>query len=1143
MRLQLLLCAILAASASTLPPTAQSQIAESSVPAPPQNPRAVQYARLPLTFEMNQGQTGSDVKFLSRGQGYNAFLTAGGMTLSLRGSASPISNSANTGSASLSSFNQSSLNPGSSRQTATVQFALVGASRNPAVLGENPQSGKVNYFLGKNPAKWLTNVPTYGRVRYTNVYPGIDLVYYGTNQQLEYDFEVHPGSNPQKIQFAIQGASQIQLDAEGNLVLNLGNGQIHFQSPVVYQESAGHRVPVAGGYVLTDASHIAFHLGAYDSTMPLVIDPVLSYSTYLGGTGADQSNGIAVDTDGNVYVAGYTSAIDFAVTTMGTAASSFDHVFVAKLNPTGTGLIYADYIGGSNNDYGVALALDSANDVYVTGNTSSSDFPTSVNAFMTQQPGPSTGFATEVSADGSTLVYSTYLGGETLDQPTSIAIDSQGEAYVAGSTASQNFPTMNAYQSTISPNQRDIYGSYGFLTKFTANGSALVYSTYLAGNTVVKVSCGNSQTTSHPDAAGGCYPPPYNVLNAVTLDGSGAAYVAGGTNTNNFPVSSNPYIGTNSTGQNADLGVVAKFDSAGNLDYSTYFYGSSGSPVGISAIAVDSSGDAYIAGNAASDGTFPVTSNSSSICDITTYGTACGYAFLTEFDPTGETLLYSTFLGPNNLAIPEALALDTSGNAYVLTTTSSSSYQTTNPIESYTSASDMLLVEINPSTSTQVFSTYLGGSGADNATGIAVDASGNIYVTGYTASSDFPVTPGAFQNQFSGGSDAFVMAISPGSTLAVALSPYALQYASLPIGTSSQAQPVLLRNMSSNALTIDSISATGDYSETDNCVGTVAAAGSCTISVTFTPTMTGTRNGTVLITDNAAGSPQLVSLTGNGLGATVGLSPTTVTFQSTALGTSSAAQTVTLTNQGNATLNISNIQITGNYSQTNNCSTSLAVSSSCTLNIVFAPTVSGGRTGTLTITDDATGGVQTVILSGTGADFSLAASSSSANIQSGGTATYTVTVASVGGAFNNAIQFACAGAPSGSTCSISPASVTPGSSSTTVTVSVNTQGSSAQVMKPAFSGQSAVFATWLEFPSISLFGLFFVGSGCGAENSKRRRKLAYLLILLVLLGLLLFTTGCAGGTGIAHQGGNYTLTVTGASGSLQHSLSLTLTVQ
>jgi len=626
-----------------------SDAQSAAVPAPVHTSRA-DYGRLPLAFERNQGQTASVVQFLSRGQGYTAFLSAGRMVLSLRTSAPATA----AGSASQSA-------------KAIVEFTLLGAASSPTVVGEDPQPGRVNYFFGNNPAKWHTNVPTYAKVRYRSVYPGIDLLYYGNHRQLEYDFEVQPGSDPRRIQFEIHGASQIELDPEGHLVLKVGTGELRFQCPIVYQQFSGQRTAVGGSYVLTDSTHVAFQVAPYDSSKPLVIDPVLVYATYLGGSGTDQSSGVAVDSSGSVYLAGYTDSIDFPLATLGSLAQSANHAFVAKLDPAGANLVYADYIGGNSQDYGIGLVLDRANEIYVTGSTSSNNFPI-VKAYQSQQPGPYAGFLTKISADGSSLLYSTYLGGNTFDQPTSIAIDGLAQVHVAGYTMSQNFPVANAYQVTALANQGGNYGYYGFLTKFSADGSSLVYSTYLGGNSNVVQNCG-----------GPCWPAPYSAVSAIAIDANGNAYVDGTTNTNNFPVTPGAFLTSNNTQQDATLGFVSKFNSAGGLDYSTYFYGSSGNPIGMNAIAVDGSGAAFVAGTADSDGTFPLTATG--LCDPAVYGSACGYAFVTKFDPAGATLLYSTFLGPSNYAGPQALALDAIGNAYVLGTTSSSLFLTDQAIE------------------------------------------------------------------------------------------------------------------------------------------------------------------------------------------------------------------------------------------------------------------------------------------------------------------------------------------------------------------------------------------------------------------------------------------------------------------------------
>ena len=397
------------------------------------------YGSLPLTFEVNQGQSEPQVQFLSRGSGYTAFLTVDGLVLSLRP----------TVVAAV---------PGQSTAHATLQLKLLDTAKNPTVTGEDQQPGRINYFFGKDPAKWRTNVPTYAKVRSKDIYPGIDLVYYGTHRQLEYDFEVLPGADPGIIKFEVQGASQIRLDGENNLILRMSDGgEVNLKSPIVYQESNGQRVPIDGAYLVKDSAHVAFRVAHYSSNKPLVIDPVLVYSTYLGGSGNDQATGIAIDAGGSVYVAGYTDSVDFPLATLGKLPGNTNHVFVTKLDPSGSNLVYADYIGGSNSDYGVALVLDQGNNVYVTGSTASSDFPV-VKPYQAQQPGPYSGFLTKVSADGSSLLYSTYLGGNTFDQPAGIAIDNLGHVYVAGSTTSQNFPVAAAYQATVAANQGGLYG-------------------------------------------------------------------------------------------------------------------------------------------------------------------------------------------------------------------------------------------------------------------------------------------------------------------------------------------------------------------------------------------------------------------------------------------------------------------------------------------------------------------------------------------------------------------------------------------------------------------------------------------------------------------------------------------------------------
>jgi hypothetical protein len=1209
--------------ASAEPATAQISPGVGTLQRAPVNSS---YGTPPLTFEPNQGQIGPQAKFLARGPGYSVFLTTGGMVLSLR-PASVVTPLTTAGTPSAKSNKRPPL--------ITLQFKLLGANPSPEIVGEDQQLGRVNYFIGNDPARWHRNLPTYARVRYKNVYPGIDLLYYGNHQQLEYDFAIAPGSDPARIQFEITGSNGILINAEGELVLKAGGGELHFQNPTTYQESNGKRVPLQGGYIVKDATHIGFHVAQYDQRKPLVIDPVLVYSTYLGGSGNDQPKGLAVDGSGNVYIAGYTDSADFPLATLGSLPGGANHVFVAKLDPTGSNLVYADYIGGNSQDYGDALVLDNLNNVYVTGSTASSDFPV-VNPYQGTYPGSFNAFLTKISADGSSLLYSTYLGGNGSDVPAGIARDTLGDVFVAGNTSSTNFPVANAYQSTALPNQGSLYGNYGFLTKFSPDGSSLIYSTYLSGNSNVPYNCGGTP----------CWSPPSSAINGIAVDASGNAYAAGITNTYNFPTTPGAYLTADSTQQNATVGFVSKFSGSGALDYSTYFYESSGLVTDINAIAVDSSGSAYVTGNAISDGTFPITSTS--ICDPAIYGWGCSYGFVTKFDPTASSLLYSTFLGPNNYANAAAIVLDATNDAYVLASTSSSSFGIVNGIEPYTLGSDLLLVEIDPTASSQLFATYLGGNGNENAAGMVLGSNGNLYVAGSTLSTDFPVTGKAFQKLLGGNTDTFVMKLGPASAPSVALSPSNLQYSTQQLGTTSQPQQVLLRNMGSSSLSIPAISVSPDFTETDNCGTSVPAAGSCTLSVSFAPTAAGSRAGSIQITDDAVGSPHAITLAGNGIGAVVGLSSTNLAFSSQQVGTSSTGKVVTVTNTGNATLNISTISITGDYSQTsgcaatlppasncivtvtftpaasgirngtltiaddaynspqtvaltgvganssgpvavlnptslafasfqvgssstiktvtlasvgnvpvsissirvtgdysqsNNCPATLAPGSSCTVNVIFAPIVFGNRTGTLTVSDNAQGTQQTASLTGTGVDFSLTSSSKSATVKSGSSATYSLTITPTGGSFTNAVALTCSGSPALTTCSILPNAVTPNGKPTTATLTVTTTASLAQAAPARPFDIRMFYGLWIHLPGLGLVGMIFAGH-------KRRSKQWRLPVLLCLaLVAMIVMSACAGGVGVVRQTqagttpGTYTITVSGAAGSLQHALPLTLTVQ
>jgi uncharacterized repeat protein (TIGR01451 family) len=599
------------------------------------------YGKLPLSFERNQGQTDGRVKFLSRGSGYTLYLTAKEAVLALQKTPSK-------GENQNAKIRNAGLATDQLPRTSTVlRMRLEGANSAPKVRGLEQLPGKSNYFIGNDPTKWHTHVPNYARVQYEGIYPGVDLVYYGHQRQLEYDFVVAPGANPKSIRLAFEGAGQMKVGTEGDLVLSGEGGELRFQKPVVYQltggrdrtqTSEGVRTFIDGRYLLEGKSQVSFYLAAYDRSKPLVIDPVLSYSTYLGGSGDDWAFGIALDLAGNAYVTGFTNSTNFPTkgAFQGANAGGYD-AFVTKLSPTGSALVYSTYLGGGGADQAYGIALDSAGNAYVTGLTNSTNFPTK-NAFQGANAGGGDVFVTKLGPTGSALVYSTYLGGSGADYGYGIALDSARNAYVTGLTSSTNFPTKNSFQGANAGN------SDAFVTKLSPTGSALVYSTYLGG--------------SDNDQASG-----------ITLDSAGNAYVTGRTYSTNFPTK-NPFQGANAGGYDA---FVTKLSPIGStLVYSTYLGGSGDDEA--TGIALDSARNAYVTGRTVSTN-FP-TQNPFQAANAG--GTD---AFVTKLAPIGSALVYSTYLGGNGDDLPYGIALDLAGNAYVTGLTNSTNFPTHIPFQ------------------------------------------------------------------------------------------------------------------------------------------------------------------------------------------------------------------------------------------------------------------------------------------------------------------------------------------------------------------------------------------------------------------------------------------------------------------------------
>src|SRR2546426_3342474 len=428
------------------------------------------YRSLSFSFEPNLGQSDARVKFLARTRGLTVFLTATDTVLS-------------TG------------------RTA-VRMRLVGANSAARIQGLDELPGRSHSFIGRDPSRWRTNVPTYARVAYRDIYPGIDLVYYGTQErQLEYDFVVGPGADPRAIRLMFDGVDRLELNGTGDLVLHVGETSLRFGKPLVYQRSEGARREVAGRWAFENRTTVGFHVGRYDARRPLVIDPTIALATYVGGTGTDEAFAIAIDASANVYLTGNTSSLDFprSMGAFQTTLRGTSDAFVVKLNSAFTALTYSTYLGGTGDDAGRGIAVDASGNAYVTGFTDSADFPTTAGAFQTAFGGVRDAFVVKLNTAGSARVYATYLGGSLSDVGLGIAIDTAGNAYVTGGTLSTNFPTAGGVSQTTSGGDRD-----AFVTKLNAAGMVLAYSTYLGG-------------------AG------TDVGNAIAIDATGAAYITGST--------------------------------------------------------------------------------------------------------------------------------------------------------------------------------------------------------------------------------------------------------------------------------------------------------------------------------------------------------------------------------------------------------------------------------------------------------------------------------------------------------------------------------------------------------------------------------------------------------------------------------------
>ncbi len=1020
------------------------------------------YGKLPLSFEENVGQTAQEVRYVSHGAGYELFLTPREAVLALR---TPVSYdlSPRHRFKTARALRQASR----ARTIAVVRMRLKGANPSAGISGMDKLPKRTNYFIGGDPQKWHTDVPSYGRVKYADIYPGVDLVFYGHQRQLEYDFVVAPGADPKAIRLDLQGARKLRISARGDVVLSVPDGEVVLQKPVVYQMVKGERHEIAGRYALAKHHQVTFSVPSYDRSEPLVLDPVLNYSTYLGGSsdeGASPGLGIAVDSTGNAFVAGTTFSNDFPTTSSGfdpsppASGATLGAVFVTEMNPTGTAELYSTYLAGNTGELGVALALDPTGKIYVTGQTFSSTFPTTDGtiqgtiAGFKQSPnlanlGIGTSFISKIdpSISGTnSLVYSSYIGGTGVstsglsDFGNAIAVDASGNAYVTGITVSPpnagpvfaptDFPVMNAFQAT--PN--DVTDGNAFLTRIdtTKSGNAsLIYSTYLGGTGA------NAASLLFADAGFG-----------VAVDSSSNAYIVGATASTDFPTTANGFQTISPAGNVQGTAFVTKIDTtqSGNasLVYSTYL-GGEVLDFGVG-IALGPNNVAYATGSTNSL-LFPTTTGA-----FQTTGNAKGVAFVSLVD-TGKagaaSLQYSTFLGGSNGDTGNAIRADGTGNAYVVGATSSADFPVTpgalEPVLPGTNGNGFVS-KISPGGSgaaVLVYSTFFGGNGASPEQGfsIALDASNppDAFITGQTSStaSSFPVFPaGAFQPNLQGASDAFVAKLTLIPTLVV--SPTSLNFGTVLIPGPSATQTVTLTNNTNAAIAFTSATLTGanaaDFTATPAaaCTPNISTATPCTVSVTFKPSVVGAEAATLVLTDGDSTSPQNVSLTGSG--------------------------------------------------------------------------------------------------TNTPPDFTVTAPAT-ATVKDGSAVNFTVTVTPIGG-FSSPVALTCTGAPALATCTPLPASVTPNGGAVTSTVTVTTTAllvPPARVPTPPVSWRQVV-------PLVLALMLLFL--------LPKTQRLRTRLGMVTAMALFIVLAGCSGPHGPRTPKGTTNLTITGTSGATVHTATVALTV-
>jgi uncharacterized repeat protein (TIGR01451 family) len=1039
------------------------------------NPRAglrVLPTQMPLIFESNRGQTDARVKFLSRGAGYRLFLTRDAAVLEL-----------GTGRRANKSEGGPHENPQDGRALSVVRMGLSGAN-GAMVVGDRQLPGKSNYFIGNDPAQWRRNVPQFAQVRYRNVYPGIDLLYHGRQGSLEYDFEVAPGADPRRVVLSFDGVDRVALSSDGDLDLATTSGNLRLHAPRVYQKGDNDEQAVSGRLVLLARNRVGFDIGAYDHGRALIIDPALSYSSFLGGTsneGCFAISGvatagcpaIAVDPGLNIYVTGPTSSPDFPTTTgaQQTTKNGATNLFVSKFDPSGKMLLFSTYLGGNGTDTSVGIAVDSGFNVYVGGTTSSTNFPTtSSNAFQTAPKAAGTHvFVSQLKSDGKSLLYSTYLSGSGTDVATGLALDNRNNAYVSGITTSSDYPVSSgAFQTTAKATNQFFYSKINVLA---SGASSLAYSTYVGGST---------PTTGVAQGGG------------IAVDTNANVYVTGGTNFSDMPVLN--AMQANSAGLMDAF--VAKFNSSGTELYLTYL-GGSGDDIGY-AIAVDSGFNAYVTGSTNSSNiTIPTTIKPYQACldnPTVTPPTACpaatsADAFVAKIGNPASTssttypLNYFSYLGGSADDVGLAIAVDSIQNVRVAGWTKSSDFPTSNATNvqaGFGGATDAFVARIDTTTTTSTtageWATFLGGSLVDNGTSVAVDANGTTYVTGDTASANFPTTSNPSQASLSGSSDIFISKLTGVSTLSFP-TPFP--------ATSTTPNP----NVSPNPV----------------------GAGN---QVTFT-----------------------YSIVNNGPD-----TATNVIFNDVIPATGATFNSATASSGSCVAQPVNNVEtcVIGTIVPSTSTTPNAA-----TVKMVFTPTTAGTLGNSASVSANGSSPLANASGSATVNDFQISISSPNpVTVTAGSPASYTVVLGPLpsGTTYSSQISLSCSGLPTGATCAFSTTPVTiPSSAPVSSTLTINTTARPVSTAR-ARSFPRPGYGTWLPVSGLALLGL--------GIRSRTWRRHCWLggVVVGSLLGLILLLPACSSSKSTTSPStgtpaGTYTVTVTGTSGTAARTTTATLVVQ